>query len=83
MYPERFLSHYHQRSNVETVFHMVKTKFGDSVKSKNEVAQVNEVLLKFLCHNICCLILAMFEFGIIPNFAQEEAPAVTDADSVQ
>jgi hypothetical protein len=28
------------------------------------VAQVNEVLLKVLCHNICVVIHEMFELGI-------------------
>ena len=51
-----FLEHYHKRSNAETTFHMIKSKFGDSVRSKREVAQVNEVLLKVLCHNICVVI---------------------------
>jgi transposase len=33
---DTFLSHYHKRSNVETVFSMIKRKFGDSVRSKSE-----------------------------------------------
>jgi transposase len=65
---EEFLEHYHKRSNAETTFHMIKSKFGDSVRSKTEVAQVNEVLLKVLCHNICVIIQEMFELGIEPNF---------------
>jgi transposase len=65
---EEFLEHYHKRSNAETTFHMIKSKFGDSVRSKTEVAQVNEVLLKVLCHNICVVIHEMFELGIEPNF---------------
>jgi len=47
---------------------MIKSKFGDSVRSKTEVAQVNEVLLKVLCHNICVVIHEMFELGIEPDF---------------
>jgi hypothetical protein len=47
---------------------MIKSKFGDSVRSKTEVAQVNEVLLKVLCHNICVVIQEMFELGIEPEF---------------
>jgi hypothetical protein len=35
---------------------MIKSKFGGSVRSKTEVAQINEVLLKVLCHNICVVI---------------------------
>lgn len=69
---EEFLEHYHKRSNAETTFHMIKSKFGDSVRSKTEVAQVNEVLLKVLCHNICVVIHEMFELGIKPNFFQLE-----------
>jgi transposase len=63
---DEFLAHYHRRSNVESSVMMVKTKFGDSVKSKTEVAAKNEVLAKVLCHNICCLISAMYELGIQP-----------------
>lgn len=66
---EEFLNHYHQRSNVESTVMMVKTKFGDSVKSKTDVAAKNEVLCKVLCHNICCLISAMYELGITATFS--------------
>ncbi|TAL48001.1 IS5 family transposase, partial [archaeon] len=65
---DEFLQHYHKRSNAETVFHMVKSKFGDHVRSKTETAQVNEVLLKLLCHNICVVIQEMNELGIKPDF---------------
>ncbi|MBI5697044.1 MAG: transposase [Thaumarchaeota archaeon] len=63
-----FLAHYHQRSNSETVFHMIKSKFSGSVRSKTETACINEILLKVLCHNICVLISEMFELGITPTF---------------
>ena len=53
---EDFLQHYHKRSNIETTFHMITAKFGDYVRSKTWTAQVNEVLLKVLCHNICVVI---------------------------
>jgi len=65
---DEFLAHYHRRSNVESTMMMIKTKFGDSVKSKTETAARNEVLAKVLCHNICCLISAMHELGIEPLF---------------
>ena len=65
---EAFLSHYHKRSNVESVFSMIKTKFGGSVRAKTPTAQVNEVLCKVLCHNICCLIQSIFELGLEPTF---------------
>jgi transposase len=70
---ETFLQHYHKRSNVETVFSMIKGKFGGSVRAKTPVAQVNEVLLKVLCHNICVLIQSIYELGLEPTFWTSEA----------
>jgi len=49
---DEFLEHYHKRSNVETTFFMIKAKFNDLLKSKTRTAQINEMLLKILCHNI-------------------------------
>ena len=66
-----FLDRYHKRSNIETTFSMVKAKFGPAVRSKNPAAQVNEVLLKFLCHNIVVLVAAFYELGIAPVFTQD------------
>jgi transposase len=65
---DRFMSHYHKRSNVETTFHMIKAKFGTHLRSKTMRAQVNEALLKVLCHNICVLIQSMFELNLKPKF---------------
>ena len=47
---------------------MIKAKFGDSVRSKTDVAMKNEVLAKIVCHNICCLISAIYELDIDPVF---------------
>ena len=55
LHRETFLTHYHKRSNVESAIMSIKTKFGDSVRSKTDRAMRNEVLCKILCHNICCL----------------------------
>ena len=66
-----YLAHYHKRSNVESTFSMIKAKFGDSVRSKMDVAMMNEALCKVLCHNLCCLILSTHELGIEATFWQE------------
>ncbi len=63
-----YLEHFHKRSNVESVFSMVKGKFGAAVRSESDVGQVNEVLAKVLCHDICVLVRAMHELGIEPTF---------------
>ena len=73
---DEFLQHYHKRSNSETVFHMIKTKFGDDVKSKKNVAQVNELMIKVLCHNICVVIQEVNELGVKAEFRLEETIAV-------
>jgi hypothetical protein len=68
-----FMQQYHKRSNVESTFHMIKSKFGDALRSKTETAQINEALCKVLCHNLCCLIQSMFELDIKPEFWTEAA----------
>ena len=69
---DEFLAHYHKRSNVESTFSMIKAKFRDHVRSKTDVAMVNEVLCKILCHNICCLIQETHELGIDTQFWKGE-----------
>ena len=68
---DEFLEHYHSRSNAESTVHMIKSKFGDSVRSKTWTAQVNEVFCKIICHNICVVIQEMHELGIEPDFVFE------------
>jgi hypothetical protein len=54
---------------------MIKTKFGERLRSKTETAQTNEMLLKIVCHNICCVIGSMHELGLEPTFWAKDAPA--------
>ena len=65
-----FMAHYHKRSNVESVFQMIKSKFGEKLRSKNETAQINEALTKVLCHNLCVVIQSMYELNVNPEFSQ-------------
>lgn len=75
---EEFLKHYHQRSNIESTVGMVKAKFGDAVRSRGDTAMVNEVLCKFLCHNICVILMSQLELGIEPVFWPEQPSEHTD-----
>jgi transposase len=68
---EEYLTHYHKRSNVETTFHMIKSKFGQRLRSKTLTAQINEALCKILCHNICVVIQSAYELGIESDFGYE------------
>ena len=73
-----FRQHYHKRSNVETVFHMLKTKFGDSVNAKKECSQFNEVLLKILCHNVVVVIHELQESSIDPGFLADDLDTASE-----
>lgn len=72
---EKFLGHYHRRSNVESTMWMIKSKFGGAVRSKTPIAQMNEVLCKCLCHNLACLVQAIFTAGLAPRFWQDATPS--------
>ena len=65
---EEFLSRYHQRSNIESAFSMIKRRFGNNVKCKKEISQDNEILAKVLAHNICVLVQELFLNKIDINF---------------
>jgi len=69
-----FLAHYHKRSNAESTVNMVKAQFRDHVRSKTDTAMKNEVLCKFLCHNLCVVIQSQCELGIEAPFWPEELP---------
>ena len=68
---QEFLVHYRKRSNVETAFSMMKAKFGDAVRSKSDIGQLNEVLCKVLCHNLCVIIRAIHELQLDPTFCAD------------
>jgi hypothetical protein len=55
---------------------MLKRKFGDSVRSKTDVAMRNEALFKILAHNLCVLIQEQHELGIDPVFWQDDADRI-------
>lgn len=65
---EEFYQIYHQRSNIESCFSMIKRKFGNNIKCKKEISQDNEILARVLVHNICVLIQEIFLNKIYINF---------------
>jgi transposase len=73
---EEWARRYHKRSNVETTFSMIKSKFGDAVLSKSPAGMENEVLCKVLAHNVVVVGQAIHEFGIdVPAFCAEAESA--------
>jgi transposase len=65
---EEFDRNYHCRSNAESVFSALKRKFGENIRSRKPVAQVNEVLCKLIAYNLTVVVHEMFENGIAPSF---------------
>ncbi len=65
---EEFMEKYHKRSNVETVFSMVKVRLGEHLKCKTFESQRNELVMKFLCHNITVLIQEIYENKVHIDF---------------
>jgi len=56
---------YHQRSKVETVFSVIKRKYGSSVQSKSFETQKKEILIRMIAYNIDRkLILTLVIIGI-------------------
>lgn len=72
LHKEEFMARYHQRSNVESTFSMLKRKFQGNLMLKGGVGQTNEALAKVLCHNITVLIHEAFEGHAVVRF-QESA----------
>ena len=72
---EAYMQHYHQRSNIETTYSMIKGKFGSALRSKSDTGQINEALCKVVCHNIFVLIQAMHALNVHPIFRSESEAA--------
>ena len=65
---EPFMERYHRRSKIESAYSMIKGKFGSSLRSKSDTGQINEALAKLLAHNICVLVQAIHELGMLHRF---------------
>ncbi|MCK9442435.1 MAG: transposase [Methanothrix sp.] len=72
-----FMEHYHKRSNIEATNAVIKRKFGETLKSKNPVAQVNELQAKIVAYNLTVVIHEMYENGIKPEFLHAKSDVCT------
>jgi hypothetical protein len=52
---------------------MIKSKFGQRLRSRTLTAQINEALCKVLCHNLCVVIQSVHELGIEAAFETDSA----------
>ena len=75
---ELFMKKYHLRSNAESGFSMIKSRFGDLTSIKNEVGAKNDILCKVLCHNLCVLCQELLLLDVDINFAQYSEKVAQD-----
>jgi hypothetical protein len=59
---------YHQRNKVETVFSVMKRKFGESLKARKYRLQVKEIKIKVILYNLSRIISAFSILMIIEDF---------------
>jgi transposase len=65
---EEYWRHYHQRSLAETGNSMLKTRFGHYLRSRVPHAQYAESMLRCICHNVACLVMAVQELHVEPRY---------------
>jgi len=59
---------YHQRTKVDTVFSVLKRKFGESLKARKYRLQVKEIKIKVILYNLSRLITSFFVLMVIEVF---------------
>jgi len=64
--------HYSQRNNVEAAMRMIKSKFSESIRSKNDTSRINEILCKLLCHNLVVLVHHQAKYATELDFWNNE-----------
>ena len=63
---------YHQRNKVETVFSVLKRKFGESLKARNYRLQVKEIKIKVILYNLSKLMNSFSVLILIEEFYKAE-----------
>jgi hypothetical protein len=58
---------------VESVFSALQRELGETLRSRNPTAQVNELLAKILAYNLTVLIHEIFDHGVTPDFLRVPA----------
>jgi hypothetical protein len=53
---DEFMEHFHKRRDIESMSTGMKRKFGETLKSKKQVTQVNELLTKIITYNLTVVI---------------------------
>jgi len=59
---------YHQRNKVETVFSVMKRKFGETLKARKFRQQVKEIKIKVILYNLSKMISSLYSLFFIEDF---------------
>jgi len=59
---------YHQRNKVETVFSVLKRKFGEALKARKYRLQIKEIKIKMILYNLSRMISVLSIFVLIEEF---------------
>lgn len=83
--PELYRGEYEKgRPLAETGNMMLKERFGHSMRSRTSNTQYAECMLRCICHNVACLVMAVKELGIEPKYWEpEELAKLPDFGSTQ
>jgi len=65
---DEFMRKYHARSNLESCIGMTKMRSGNHLMTRNFQANVNEIKIKVLVHNLTVLVQEAFELDINIDF---------------
>lgn len=77
--PERYWNLYDTgRPLAETGNMMLKTRFGHCLRSRQPNQQYAEVMLRCICHNIACLVMAMEELGVETKYWTQDLSELPD-----
>jgi len=69
---------YHQRNKVETVFSVLKRRFGESLKARKYRLQIKEIKIKVILYNLSRLMISFAILIIVEEFYRAEKVLFTD-----
>jgi len=74
---------YHQRNIVETVFSVLKRKFGEALKARKFWQQVKEIKIKVILYNLAKLISSLCTLLFIEEFHRAEKSSIDNREFIK
>jgi hypothetical protein len=67
---------YHQRNKVETVFSVLKRKFGESLKARKYRLQIKEIKIKVVVYNLSRFMNSSYVLIIVEEFYRAKISSI-------